>query len=217
VPTPVTVTAPASAEDRALLAAACRGATFDAVLIASARAVAPLCDAGGPGGARVIAVGPATAEALAARGIAAETAAGDGLAAAELLIAHGAKRVLVPRALGGRDDAVDRLDAAGIETVPITAYRTITRAADDPQLAIGLDLIAHQHAAVIAVFAPSQVQALAELLGASFAAIARAIVAAIGPTTAAALAEHGITAHAVAPSPDPAAMAKALAAVYPRR
>src|SRR6185437_2641991 len=120
----------------------------------------------------------------------------------------------------GRDDAIDRLLAAGIEAVPITAYRTITREPSDPQLAIGLDLVAHERAAVIALFAPSQVAALASLLasrGSSIRAIAGAIVAAIGPTTAHALAEHGVAAHAVADTPDPAAMASALAAVYPNR
>ena len=44
-----------------------------------------------------------------------------------------------------------------------------------------------------------------------------AIVAAIGATTAAALATHGLRADAVAASPDPTAMARALAAVYPPR
>ena len=218
VPTPVTDVAPASAEDRALLAAACRGASFDWVLIASARAVAPFVEAGGAGGARVLAVGPATADALAARGIAAEIAGGGAVAAAGVLLAHGARRVLVPRAEGGRDEALDQLDAAGVETIPITAYRTIARAADDPQLAIGLDLIAHRRAAVIALYAPSQVTALAELLaarGEPFAAIAHAVVAAIGPTTAAALREHGIEPAAVAARPDPDAMASAVAAVYP--
>jgi len=220
VPTPVTETVPASPEDRALLAAACRGATFDWVLVASARAVGPLVDAGGPGHAKVLAIGPATADELAAHAISAEWKGGTAAAAAEELIARGATRVLVPRAEGGRDDALERLDAAGIDTIPIPAYRTLTRAADDPSLQIGLDLVAHRKAAVIALFAPSQVSALAELLaarGESIRAIDHAVVAAIGPTTAAALAEHGIRAAAVAASPDPAAMASALASVYPNR
>jgi uroporphyrinogen-III synthase len=220
VPTPVTDVAPASAEDRALLAAACRGGSFDWVLVASARAVAPLCDAGGAGGAHVLAVGPATADALAARGITAEIAGGGAAAAADLLLARGARRVLVPRAQDGRDEALEKLDAAGVETIPITAYRTIARAADDAQLAIGLDLVAHRRAAVVALFAPSQVTALAELLaarGEPFAAISHAVVAAIGPTTALALREHGVEPAAVADRPEPQALASAVAAVYPSR
>jgi uroporphyrinogen-III synthase len=209
VPAPVTDTAPASPEDRALLAAACRRGHFDWVLVASARAVIPLAQAGGPGGAKVLAVGAATADALARHGITADIKPGTAAAAAAELIARGARSVLVPRAAEGRD-----------ETLPITTYRTVPRAADDPQLAIGLDLIAHRKAAVIALFAPSQVAALADLLAArgdSIRALDAAVVAAIGPTTAAALAEHGVTAAAVAGTPDPAAMAKALAAVYPSR
>lgn len=220
IPTPVTASAPASAEDRALLTAACRGATFDWVLVASVRAVAPLVDAGGPGAAKIMAVGAATADALAAHGISAEMSGGTAAAAARALVDRGARRVLVPRAADGRDDALDVLDAAGIETVPVTAYRTVPRAAEDAQLAIGLDLIVHRKAAVIALFAPSQVAALADLLaarGEPLRAIESAVVAAIGPTTAAALAEHGIRAAAVAASPDPTAMAHALAAVYPSR
>ena len=62
--------------------------------------------------------------------------------------------------------------------------------------------------------------ALAELLaarGASIAAISHAVVAAIGPTTAAALREHGVEPAAVADRPEPQALASAVAAVYPSR
>src|SRR5262249_51063993 len=159
-------------------------------------------------------------DALAARGVFAEVAGGSAAAAAETLIGRGARRVLVPRAEGGRDDAIDRLHEAGVEVVPVTAYRTVPRSADDPSLMIGLDLIAHRRAAVVAFFAPSQVTAPADLLAAragGLDVLDAAVVAAIGPTTAAALAERGVRAAAVAVSPDPAAMASALAAVYPPR
>jgi len=218
VPTPVTRTEPAGPDDRAFLATACRGA-FDWVLVASARAVAPLVEAsGGALRARVLAVGPATADALAAAGIIAEVAGGGAAGAAEVLIAHRARRVLVPRAEGGRDEAIERLTAAGAEVLAITAYRTVTRAPDDPALGIGLDLIAHRHAAVCALFAPSQVAALGELLaarGVGLDVLGGAVVAAIGPTTAAALTERGVRVDAIAATPDPAAMARALASVYP--
>ena len=221
VPTPVTTTAPADAGDRARLAVACRSGRFDWILVASARAVAPLVEAGGPGRARVLAVGTATADALAARNVFAETSpVATGAGAAEELIARGARAVLVPRAQHGRDEAIERLQAADVEAVAVTAYRTTPRGADDPALAIGLDLIAHQRAAVIAVFAPSQVEALADLLaarGTSAAVLASSVIAAIGPTTAHALTERSIRVDAVAASPDPTAMASALAAVYPPR
>jgi uroporphyrinogen-III synthase len=220
VPTPVTRTEPAGPGDRALLATACRG-ELDWVLVASARAVAPLVEAaGGALRARVLAVGQATADALAVAGIIAEVAGGGGAAAADALVARGARRVLVPRAEGGRDEAIERLRAAGAEVLAITAYRTVARPPGDPALGIGLDLIAHRHAAVCALFAPSQVAAVATLLAARGAAIdvlGGAVVAAIGPTTAAALTERGVRVDAVAATPDPEAMARALAAVYPPR
>ncbi len=214
VPTPVTTTGGATdAERRALIAAI--GSAPDAILVASARAVDPLLAAGGPGQARVIAVGAATAAALASRGIAAATAAGSALAAAEQLIAAGARRVLLPRAADGRDDALARLTAAGLEVLACTAYHTRARTAADPALALGLAAIRARRVAVIALFAPSQVEALCALVPTD--AITTAIVAAIGATTAAALARRGLRVDAVAASPDPAAMARALAAVYPPR
>src|SRR5262249_10873286 len=82
------------------------------------------------------------------------------------------------------------------------------RSADDPSLMIGLDLIAHRRAAVVAFFAPSQVTALADLLAAragGLDVLDAAVVAAIGPTTAAALAERGVRAAAGAVSPAPPA------------
>ena len=63
-----------------------------------------------------------------------------------------------------------------------------------------------------AVFAPSQVAALAALVD-----VTRLAFAAIGETTAAALREAGATIIAVAGAPTPAGIANAVAAVYPPR
>jgi uroporphyrinogen-III synthase len=220
VPLPVTRTIDALPDDRGRLATLCGVGGHDWVLVASARAVRPLVDAGGPGAARVLAVGPATADALAEHHVAAEVAGGGAAAAAVALIARGARRVLCPRAEGGRDEAIDALRAAGVEVDAVTAYRTVPATPDDPALQIGLDLVVHRHAAVVVLFAPSQVAALGELLaagGAGWGVVVGAVVAAIGPTTAAALAERGVRVDAVAAAPEPAAMASALAAVYPPR
>jgi uroporphyrinogen-III synthase len=218
---PVTRTADVGAADQAALTEAVRQ-PWDGVLVASARAAAPLAAAlaGAPLRARVIAVGAATAAALARHGIAAATADGDGAAAAAALLAAGCRSVLVPRALGGRDEAIDLLRAAGADVRALAVYRTIVAPADDPALAPGLDAIAAGSADVVALFAPSQVGALADLLAGRGVALAEALaaplIAAIGATTAAALDERGVRAHAVAARPDPAAMAQAVAAVYPR-
>jgi uroporphyrinogen-III synthase len=218
---PVTRTLDAAPADRAALAQALRE-PWDGVLVASARAVAPLVAAIAAGGAqlgRVVAVGPATAAALASHGIAAEVAAGDGVAAAAALVAAGCRRVLVPRAAGGRDEPIDRLRQSGVDVRAIDVYRTVA-APDDDQLAPGLDAILAGRAAVIALFAPSQVAALLDLLatrGAAPTALSSTVIAAIGATTASALATRGIVASAVADRPDPAAMAHAVSAVYPVR
>jgi uroporphyrinogen-III synthase len=95
----------------------------------------------------------------------------------------------------------------------VVAYRTVATLADDPKLARGLAQL-RAGAPVCAVFAPSQVHALAALvelagLTCSFAAI--------GATTASALANAGIAGVAVATQPTPDGIAAAVATVYPRR
>jgi len=160
----------------------------------------------------VWAVGPSTKRALDIAQIAAThpTDVRDGAELARRLVASRAlagKRVLVPRAEEGRDEAIKVLEAAGAEVDAIIAYRTVAAAADDPKLARGRELLASGGAEVCAVFAPSQVTALAELVA---IATLRCRFAAIGATTASALAEHGVRDVAVAATPTPDAMAQAL-------
>jgi uroporphyrinogen-III synthase len=122
------------------------------------------------------------------------------------------KRVLVPRAEAGRDDAIEILRAAGVEVEAVTAYRTVPVAADDPAIARGRALLVAGEAAVCVVFAPSQVAALDALVGIRTLATR---FAAIGETTALALREAGAEVIAVAASPTPEGIANAVAAVYP--
>ncbi len=70
--------------------------------------------------------------------------------------------------------------------------------------------------AVAALFAPSQVAALAALLAAHGRSLAEApaLFAAIGDTTAAALAAAGVARLVVAAAPTPQAMANAVASRY---
>ena len=173
--------------------------------------------AGRAGLAEVWAVGPATARTLAEAGIPAVVPVGvrDGATLARALVearAIAGKRVLVPRAEEGREEAIAILREAGAEVEAIAAYRTVAAAADDPALAQGLGLLRRGAAAVCAVFAPSQVAALDGLVG------IRAITAqfaAIGETTSAALRAAGATGVAVAGAPTPEGLAKAVSAVYP--
>ena len=177
----------------------------DAVLVASARAAR--CVLGTT--AEVWAVGPATA-ALFPAARTPDVADAASLAHA-LLAARGPIRVLVPRAEEGREEAVAILRTAGAHVIEAIAYRTAVVPAGDPTLAAGLAAL--PRADVIVVFAPSQVAALAMIV--SLRALTGTFVA-IGPTTAAALRDHGIE-PAVAAAPTPEGIANAVAAVYPTR
>jgi uroporphyrinogen-III synthase len=218
---PVTCTAPAG--DPAELARAVARGGHAAIVVASARAAAALeaaRSAAAPAElAEVWAVGPATARALAAAGIAAQLPPGvrDAASLARALLAERAlagRRVLVPRAEGGRDEAIALLREAGVEVEAVVAYRTVPAAADDPALAAGLAALRGGAVGVCAVFAPSQVAALDAVFGIRRIA---APFAAIGETTAAALRAAGAAVVSVADGPTPEGLAKAVSAVYPLR
>jgi uroporphyrinogen-III synthase len=216
---PVTHTEPP--HDPAALSRALEHGGHAAIVIASARAAAALAQARAHAGSlpEVWAVGPATQRALAAAGIAAQHPPGaiDGASLAQAMIASrelAGRRVLVPRAEDGRDDAIAVLRSAGIEVVDVIAYRTAPTAAGDPAIAEGLRLLTTGTAAACAVFAPSQVAALAAVIGPL--AELRVPFAAIGDTTGAVLREAGIANVAVAATPTPEGLANAVASVYTR-
>ena len=126
------------------------------------------------------------------------------------------KRVLVPRAEEGRPEAREVLRAAGAEVVDVIAYRTSPVPPNDPSVVEGGQLLSHRAAEVVcAVFAPSQVDALAAIVGPL--ADIHATFVAIGETTAAALRARGVSSVAVAPTPTPEGIAIAVASVYPKR
>ncbi len=212
----------ASPADHAALVAAVSSGSFTAVLVASAHAaeglaaalastVIPASELG-----EIWAVGPATAGALAAARLDAhhpDSVTGGAELARALVAAHGlaGRRVLVPHAEDGRPEALAILRAAGADVVDVVAYRTIARAADHPDVAAGRALLIDGGAAVCAVFAPSQVHALLEIVGGAraLAALATQFVA-IGETTGAALRAAGVEPR-IARSPTPAGLAEAVA------
>ena len=203
--------------DPAALGRAIAAGGYAAIVCASARAAQALAVARGHAAIpEVWAIGPATARALEAAAIPAIVPgeAADGTALAKALVAArtlAGRRVLVPRAEDGRDDAIAILRDAGAEVDAIVAYRTVAVAADDPAIARGRELLESGAAAVCAVFAPSQVAALARLV--TLSAVATRFLA-IGETTARALRDAGVAVAAVAESPTPEGMANALGAVY---
>lgn len=225
---PVTQTALAADPDA--LARVLDRASYDAIFVASARAAHELARAVAATSSTratlpelpvVWAVGPATKRVLDGAKLPAHVPEGvrDGAELARALVARGVagKRVLVPRAEDGRLDAVEILRAAGADVVEVVAYRTVAVAADDPSVARGAELLAAGDAAVCAVFAPSQVAALAAVLagrGTDLSSVS-AKFCAIGETTAAAARSAGIRDVAVAPAPTPEGMAQAVRSVYP--
>jgi uroporphyrinogen-III synthase len=216
---PVTRTEPP--RDAGALGRALEAGGHAAIVVASARAAAALAAARGQAPLpEVWAVGPATQRALAAAGIPAQLpeSAVDGATLAHAMISQrelGGRRVLVPRAEDGREDAISVLRAASVEIDDVIAYRTVPVPADDPSVAEGRALLASGRAAVCAVFAPSQAVALSAIVGPLSAL--RTVFAAIGDTTGAVLRAGGVDNLAIAATPTPEGLAKAVAAVYPPR
>jgi uroporphyrinogen-III synthase len=209
--------------DPGALARALEAGGHAAILVTSARGAAALIDA--VSGARVQAtlpevwaVGPATLRALNAGGIAAihPESAIDGASLAHALIGQrelAGRRVLVPRAEDGREEAMAALRAAGVGIDDVVVYRTVASPPDDPALARGRELLLGDLADICTVFAPSQVTALIALVGPL--AQRKTLFAAIGDTTAAMLRGAGVGTVAVAATPTPEGLANAIAGVYP--
>ncbi len=159
-------------------------AAFDWIVFTSRRAVAysalPL-----DSGPRVACVGPATGEAIRERGGSVDLmpASHNATALADALIAEGSvagARVLFPASAAALSVIEEKLGAAGAKVTRVTAYRPVLNDAIAPEELLGAD--------VVVFLAPSAVAAFEELLG-EFKSPALAI----GPTTAAALIERGVT------------------------
>lgn len=225
------VTKIVSAEDRDALARALDNGDYAAIVVTSprgahelSRAVASLASVRTtmPELPEVWAVGPATQRALAIAKLPAHHPADvrDGAELATKLVAAkqlAGKRVLVPRAEDGRVEVREILRAAGADVVDVVAYRTVAVPPDDPTLADGADLLVRGGAAICALFAPSQVTALAAVMAARDHELAALVTqfCAIGETTAQALRAAGVREVAVAATPTPEGMARAVASVYP--
>ncbi len=123
-------------------------------------------------------------------------------------------RVLIPRAAGGRDEAVERLRAAGAEVDAVTVYRSDALGVEEAALAPGLAALRAGSVHVIALFAPSQVEALLALAAAAGcepAVRACPVIAAIGATTRTALERRGIDVQVLPDEPDATRLAEAIA------
>lgn len=221
---PVTVTEELAPERLAAALAALHAG--EVVALASARAaelVARALAGRALSAGQLWAVGEATAAPLRRAGLSVQVARGaSALALAESILAVRAGpglRVLLPRAEHGREEAAQALRDAGAEVRELEVYRTVAVAPSAPALSEPLRRWSAGEVAVVAVFAPSQVAALAQLVagtGRPLAAPGGPLFAAVGETTAGALRAAGVPALVVAQQPTPEAMAKAVATRYPR-
>lgn len=145
-------------------------------------------------GVKLAAVGPATAERLAiglrVPDLVPPEARGSALADALAPLVAGLP-VLVPRAEDGRPELMDGLVRAGAEVCAPTAYRTLP--ADKVALQPLAEALARGEVDAIAFASPSAVRSVTAALAPEAAALlGRAILAAIGPTTSAALRDAGL-------------------------
>jgi uroporphyrinogen-III synthase len=200
---PATATA-APDDDTALRGALGAIATFDWLVVTSARAVAAVADrlATLPPRLRVAAVGEATAAAARAAGWRVdrvpEAYSGEALVDAFRGAgdARGA-RVVFPAADRAAATVPDGLAALGAEVVRVEAYRTLPAELDGARC---LERAGAGEIDVLTFASPSAVDGLAAALGdEAFARlVGRLAVAVIGPATADALARRGLAAGAVA-------------------
>jgi uroporphyrinogen III methyltransferase / synthase len=174
---------------------------YDWVLFTSSNAVEQLrlellrlgLDARAFGAASVGAVGPKTAEALGRIGIKPDVVAqefvGEGLAGA--VLAEGApRRVLLLRALAGREALPEALRARGTEVDVVAAYQTKPLESSGAALA---ERIAGGSADAIMFTSSSTVSSTLEALGDSATPqLSRIVVASIGPVTTRTLREAGL-------------------------
>ncbi len=188
--------------DRApLVAAAGALGDYDWVLFTSSNGVERLFavldesarDARAFGAAKVAAIGPKTAESLSRRGLRADLVADEfvGEALARQVLAAGAKRVLLLRALRARDALPNALRAAGAAVDVVAAYQTVPAAA----VRSGeLRRLFEQRELDVALFTSSStVTNVCEALGdEARELLAGVTVASIGPITSATAAELGV-------------------------
>ena len=229
---PLTRVVPPAAADQAGLARAldrlARGG-FGWIILTSANAARRLfeelgargLDARALAGARVACVGAATARALAGFGVRADLVPAHGNAAGvarAVIDAAGGSlagtQVLVPRAAEGREEAAQLLAAAGAVVEVATVYRLEPVAAEEPEVAEALKRLRARQVHALALFAPSQVRALFDLLGETAGAVLGDVPmrAAVGATTARALTERGLSVQVVPSRPDAEVLAAEMAA-----
>jgi uroporphyrinogen-III synthase/uroporphyrinogen III methyltransferase/synthase len=145
------------------------------------------------GARKLAAVGPATSERLAREvrepDLVPVESTGEAMAAALATQVRG-KRIFLPRPAEGRPELLDGLIAAGAEVVAVEAYRTVPAGPDAVRPLA--DWIERGEVDAISFASPSAVKAVVAGLGERAVLLRSVLLAAIGPTTSAALREAGL-------------------------
>lgn len=197
-------------------------ASYDVLLFTSANAVRLLAARAAERGVRlareslrVACVGPATAEAAAAAALAVHVVpfarfdAEGLLEALDAWLAPAGRRFLLPRSASARDALPEGLRARGARVDVVDLYRPEATSVDAGWLRA--ELVAGRLDA-LTFTSPSVVRHFDALLDApAREAATRSVIAAIGPVTAAALREVGLTPQVVAPRAGGATLVEALA------
>jgi uroporphyrinogen-III synthase len=197
---------------------------FDWIVFTSANAVrffAGRCrklgvEPSNDGNFRCAAVGPATASAVAAEGFPVDHVAqefiGSALASELSTILNG-RKVLLPRSERARPDLPAALKAVGAVVTEIVAYQTGRVGTIDPAV---MQAIREAEVDVISFFSPSAIENMRAELGEEVLSRlgAKAKMAAVGPTTAAALRDAGLSVAIQAPRATAESMAVAIATYF---
>lgn len=156
-------------------------------------------DARAFGRTQIAAIGPATAEALAREGLRADVVpadfVGEGLAGALAPRARRGQRILLPRAHDARDVVIDAVLARGVQVDELPLYRAAVPSSPDTE---GLGRLRAGEIDIVTFASSSSVRNLIEMLGGDVAPLRAARLAAIGPVTASAITDAGLTPAVVA-------------------
>ena len=189
------------------------GEIFDWVVITSPNALlhgAAAIREAVAAGAKLAVVGRRSALAAEAAGLTASlTGRVDGASLVEDMTAAGIAGSRILCLLSNRAAPVvpDGLRAAGAEVTVITAYRNKPLEEVDSGLR---DLVASGSVSAVTFASPSAAQSFMHLAGGQLAAMSGAAFVAIGNTTAGKMQELGLPVHAIAETPDPDGMVKAV-------
>jgi uroporphyrinogen-III synthase len=197
---------------------------FDWIVFTSANAVrffAGRCrklgvEPSNDGNFRCAAVGPATASAVAAEGFPVDHVAQEFIGSAlasELSTMLNGRKVLLPRSERARPDLPAALKAVGAVVTEIVAYQTGRVGTIDPAV---MQAIREAEVDVISFFSPSAIENMRAELGEELLSRlgAKAKMAAVGPTTAAALRGAGLSVAIQAPRATAESMAVAIATYF---